>query len=440
MRIKQFAAIAALGALAVTSSATDAVASSHREAPFIAKMPKVDGTDFYMFQSYEATRTGYTTLIANYQPIQNQYGGPNFYTMDPDALYEIHIDNTGDSVEDITFQFRFNNRLNDATGDVGGILATQSIPLANSGVVDINDANRNVLETFTVKMLKGPRRAPTSTGDVTRVSGPGGTDTKVFAKPLDNLGTKSFGTQSYNAYANQFIFPVTIPGCTQQGKIFVGQRAEGFAVNLGAIFDLINASVTNLTLATGGGTVVNSPPNLAGVSVTSIAMEVPTSCLVKDAANPVIGGWTTASVRQARVVNPAGTFTKPSREGGAWVQVSRLGMPLVNEVVIGLKDKNKFNGSEPKDDLANFGGYVTNSVLAKLIEALFGPGAPATAPTTAGRPDLVAAFVTGVPNANQVPNGANGALVPGEMLRLNTAVATKTRTQQVTAWSPNTSL
>ena len=163
-------ACTALGVATVLGTAEEARASSHREAPFITKNPKVDNTDFYMFRSYEAGRDGYVTLIANYLPLQHPYGGPNYFTMDPEALYEIHIDNTGDAQEDLTFQFRFSNLLNDATGETGfaipigpaGATKTVSIPLVNAGGIDATNQfeapRRNVKETFVPKIVRGNRR------------------------------------------------------------------------------------------------------------------------------------------------------------------------------------------------------------------------------------------------------------------------------------------
>ena len=140
------------------------LASSHREAPFITEQPKVDATDFYMFNSYEPGRTGYVTLVANYVPLQAPYGGPNYFSMDPDALYEIHVDNNGDAKEDITFQFRFNNKLKDIALKIGspGQEKQVSVPLMNVGVIAAgNTGNLNVTESYTVTMVKGNRRAGT---------------------------------------------------------------------------------------------------------------------------------------------------------------------------------------------------------------------------------------------------------------------------------------
>jgi hypothetical protein len=395
-----------LGLLAVGSS----LASSHREAPFVTRNPKVDGSDFYMFRSYEPGRDGYVSLIANYQPLQDTYGGPNYFTMDPDALYEIHIDNAGDGQEHLTFQFRFQNALAGGNGvalNVGG--KTVAVPFVNVGVVSPTDMSaQNVLEMYTVRVVTGNRRTGTA-ADITNAA----TGEKVFKRPLDNIGTKTFGDipnslAKYQAYANSFIYSINIPGCSGQGRMFVGQRKESFAVNLGPIFDLVNAPAAVITNDSLRGALPNPIGNKA---VTTLALEVPTSCLV-NGSKTVIGGWTTASVRQARVINPQATYSRPSREGGAWAQVSRLGNPLVNEVIIGIKDKDRFNSSEPKDD-AQFADYVTNPTLPAVIELLFGPAVKA--PTKFPRTDLVAAFLTGVPNVN-----ANGATA--EYQRLNTAI------------------
>src|SRR5207237_865696 len=132
-------------------------------------------------------------------------------------------------------------------------------------------------------------------------------------------------------YAAAHIYDIDIPGCGTPGKMFVGQRAESFAVTLGVIFDLVNAKASEVTSLDNGKR--SAFPNTIGdKNVTSLALEIPTSCLLADAGQPIIGGWTTASVRQARVINPSATYARPAREGGAWTQVSRLGMPLVNEV------------------------------------------------------------------------------------------------------------
>ncbi|HEY4244650.1 MAG TPA: DUF4331 domain-containing protein [Kofleriaceae bacterium] len=397
-------------------------ASSHREAPFISKNPKVDGTDFYMFNSYETGRAGYVTILANYVPLQDAYGGPNYFGLDPDALYEIHIDNDGDAKEDLTFQFDFDsifaNGADGAALMIGPSGNQKSIALPFQVFAPLTtgangEAGRNVMETYTVNVVRGNRR----TGTATPITPPAGLT--AFEKPFDNIGAKSIA--DYATYANQFKYNIDIPGCTPTGvtagthaRMFVGQRKEGFSVNLGQIFDLVNFAATDDGVhANVVGARDQGFNTIANKNVTTIAIEIPASCLTKDAATPIIGGWTTASMRQARVLNPTATFTQPTREGGAWTQVSRLGTPLVNEVVIGLKDKDKFNGSEPKDD-AQFADYVTNPSLPEVLELLFG-GLGVRAPNNFPRTDLVVAFLQGVPNVN-----ANGSTA--EYLRLNTAI------------------
>ena len=404
------------GALLLAAAAlpTQSRASSHREAPFITENPKVDATDFYLFASYEPGRAGFVTLIANYQPLQAAYGGPNYFTMDPDALYEIHVDNDGDAQEDITFQFDFATTLAAAGAGIklpvgpAGNQKQVAVPFTNVGPVTAADQSaQNVLETFTVDIVRGDRRTGTR-APITNAAGGGAT----FKKPLDNIGTKSIA--NYQAYADAHVYGVTIPGCAVPGaKVFVGQRAEGFAVNLGQIFDLVNLDLDGATpQANPLGPQDQGANTIASASVTTIALEVPAACL-NDATDTKLGAWTTASLRQARVLNPSASFTTPTREGGAWTQVSRLGMPLVNEVVIGLPDKDKFNGSEPSGD-AQFLDYVTNPTLPEVMEILFG-AAGVQAPNNFPRADLVAAFLTGLP-------GVNDTATPSEMVRLNTAL------------------
>ena len=395
------AAIGALGALC----AMPVQASSHREAPGITASPKVDATDFYMFNSYESGRDAFVTLVANYLPLQDPYGGPNYFKLDPNALYEIHIDNNGDAEEDLTFQFRFKNTLKGKTLSIGG--KDVAIPLTQFGAVsNPADANLNVTESFTVDVVRGKRRSDKRTA-VTNATGGSAT----FDKPSDNIGTKTI--PDYVGYAAKHIYSVNIPGCNVPAKLFVGQRQDPFAVNLGVIFDLVNAPVsviTNPALINAAG-----PGDLADKNVTTLALEVAKSCLT--AGNEtVIGGWTTASVRQGRLLQAAGKtgYDESAAHGGAWTQVSRLGMPLVNEVVIGLPDKDRFNASKPMDD-GQFATYVTNPTLPALLEIAL--ALPNTAPTNFPRTDLVTTFLTGIKGVNQPSN-----VKASEMLRLNTSI------------------
>jgi hypothetical protein len=380
-----------------------AFASSHREAPFISGQPKLDATDLYMFRSYEAGRQNFITILANYNPFQDPQGGPNFHMFSPEGLYEIHIDNNGDAVEDITFQFRFTNTSKATALTVGG--KAVKIPLINSGVIaGVNPAALNVRETFTIDVLRNGRR--TARSSVTNASG-GAT---VFDKPVDNIGDKVFGSATgYATYANQHIYDVVIPGCSTPGRVFVGQRKEPFYIAVGRAFDLFNLNPLGAEL---GG----NNNDLEGKNVSTLAMELPVSCLTAG-TDPVIGAFTTASLRQGRLLDgsPATGLGKVTRSGGAWTQVSRLGMPLVNELIIGIDDKDKFNASKPKNDAANFSDYVTNPVLPALIQTLF---PSAVAPTNFPRTDLVTVFLKGISGVNQP-----ATVVPAEMLRLNTSTA-----------------
>jgi hypothetical protein len=405
--------------LGVSASAPPTFASSHREAPFITARPKVDATDFYMFSSYEPGRAGYVTLIANYQPFESPQGGPNYYTMDPNALYEILIDNTGSGHEALAFQFRF--KTVDSALAVKAGTKSIPVPLSNIGPLSTTSmANQNVAETYTVTLVRGDRRTGQAAVVVDASSG-----NSTFAKPFDNIGAKSI--PDYASYAASFIHNITIPGCSAPGRVFVGQRQDGFVVNLGETFDLVNIKYPVEELAPAGQNARNLAPNsLAGYNVTSIALELPASCLTAG-SDPVIGGWTTASLRQSAVLNPfpesagsvgsvgmVNTPTGAALEGGAWTQVSRLGMPLVNELIIGLPDKDRFNASAPKSD-GQFADYVTNPSLPVLLQALFG-SAGVRAPNVYPRTDLEAAFLTGLKGLNQPAKVA-----AAEELRLNTS-------------------
>lgn len=407
-------------------------ASSHREAPNITRMPTVDATDFYVFNSYEAGRTGYVTLLADYIPLQDPYGGPNYFALDPTALYEIHVDNDGDAREDLTFQFRFTNRLaNDNRGirlNVGG--TNVAVPLKNVGPVSAGDTSAlNFTETYAMWVVRGDRRRGTAASITDASSG-----RASFGKPYDFVGTKTFGSvQAYDTYARTFIHTISVPGCDTPARVFVGQRKEPFAVNLGKIFDLVNLVPVDGDSAPGAGDGRGFPggitqnvanDTLATSNITTLALEVAASCL-KGTGNGVIGAWTTASLRQARILNPAATFAKPEVSGGPWTQVSRLSAPLVNEVVIGLPDKDRFNSSEPRND-AQFAPYVTNPTLPALLDVLFrapvntalGTQLTNIAPANLPRNDLVTAFLTGFAGVNQLSR-----VTASEMLRLNTGVA-----------------
>lgn len=392
-------AIAGAAILTTALLSTAAFASSHREAPNITQYPKLDATDLYVFRSYEPGRSGFVTIIANYVPLQDAYGGPNYFTMDPEGLYEIHIDNNGDAREDISFVFRFNTLNKDIKLSVGG--KNVSIPLRNAGqVIGSDTSGLNDAELFRVYQLRGERPQWRPFPDEVRNAANG---ESAFVKPIDNIGNKSI--PDYASYANSHIYNVTIPDCNTQGRLFVGQRKEGFGVNLGEIFDLVNIPTARVIGNRSGASNATE-----GKNITSLAMELPIACVTGN--SPIIGVWTTSSTPRTRgnasPANQAINFRN-------YEQVSRLGTPLVNEIVIGLKDKDRFNASEPRDD-AQFANYVTNPTLPALLEILFGADG-VRAPAQYPRTDLVAAFLTGVPNVNMPAN-----VVASEMIRLNTAL------------------
>ncbi|MGX7896498.1 DUF4331 domain-containing protein [Tsuneonella sp. HG222] len=428
---------AAAASLCIMSNAP-AFGSSHREAPAITKSPKIDNTDFYMFRSYEPGRAGYVVFVANFQPGQFPGAGPNYFTMDSDALYEIHIDNDGDAKEDVTFSFKFDNALVNGgkTLNIGGKNVT--VPLRYVGpVTAVGDADLNELESFTVSMIEGDRRS--GTRQVVQNTSGGRSN---FTKPLDNVGQKT--SPNYNQYATSTVSTMSVPGCaTSGGRVFVGQREEAFAINLGETFDLVNYVPIEGDSAPfagdrggfpGGITQSRMNDDLVGkANVTSIAIEVPIACVV-GSGNGVIGGWSTTSKLQTEVLDPSPTYAKASTGGGAYVQTSRLGMPLVNEVVIGLDQKNLFNAAQPTQDGA-LADFVTNPTFPAILDSLFrapvnatlGTNIPNLAPSNFPRADLVAAFLTGIKTLNQ-----QKTVTPSEMLRLNTAVAPTPRANQST--------
>lgn len=436
-------AIAMLVGGAIAGLSTSAVmASSHREAPYISKYPQVDATDFYMFNSYEAGREDYVTILANYIPVQAAYGGPNYFPLDANALYEIHIDNDGDAVEDLTFQFDFSNDVPDAgvvNFTIGSGENAKDVPaiIRNvGGVSATSQGGQNLIETYSVNVVSGDRRTGTSASVVDADNG-----ASSFPKPFDYSGTKTFGGPgNYKTYADSHIKNITIPNCEATGRVFVGQRLEGFKIALGEVFDLVNFVPVEGDSSPGAGDGAGFPGGvtqdenrnvLAKNNVTTIALEVPKSCLT-GSGNGVIGGWTTASMRQATLLNPNPSIDKPEVGGGAWTQVSRLGNFLVNELFIGYPDKDKFNSSEPKDD-GQFADYVTHPVFPAIVDVLFndavsgvvGTAIPNLAPTNIPRNDLVAGFLTGFPGVNQL-----STVTASEVLRLNTAIPATPRATQ----------
>ncbi|MEG3192657.1 DUF4331 domain-containing protein [Lysobacter sp. D1-1-M9] len=384
----------AIAAASLVLAAGAATGSSHREAPEITEMPKVDNTDVYMFRSYEAGREGYVTLLANFQPFQDPFGGPNYFTMDDDAIYAIHIDNDGDAREDISYFFRFHKRFRNLTVPVNG--KNIPIPLVNIGPFGSTDeqkTNRNVIETYTLVTAHERQNANANAQPEISVAKnlSGGED--FFPKPYDNIGTKSI--PEYEAYADSHIQRAALNNCAGEARVFAGQRKEGFSIAVGEVFDLFHLNPLGPIDAEGN--------DLDDKNVTTLALEVPIACLTD--GSPIIGAWSTASLP-----------TRGSGQGegrGRFEQVSRLSAPLVNEVVIGLPDKDKFNRSHPRND-SQFAKYVTYPTLPELLQILF---PSVEAPNVFPRTDLVAAFLTGIEGLNMPEN-----VRPAEIMRLNTSI------------------
>ena len=427
-RYRTATATAVATALLVGGAGT-ALASSHGEGPFIKTRPQLDATDFYAFVSYEPGREDYVTLIANYQPLQDAYGGPNYFPLDPEAIYEIHVDNDGDAMEDITFLFDFSSGLrNEQQGlalQIGDKMVP--VPLKNIGPLGTGD-NRSVLnvnDTFVVGTVRGDRRSASPEWASRPESGE-----RIFAKPFDNIGQKSIPV-GYENYASsvtnsgRVYYDVEFAQCPEgkrEARVFAGQRKDSFSIALGEIFDLVN--FVPLAEATPDDP---ARDDLADKNVTTLAVEVHKDCLTGE-GNGVIGAWTTSSVRATQTLGAMPSYQRPISPSGRFQQVSRLGSPLVNEVVIGLPDKNLFNASEPKDD-GQFATYVTNPTLPALIDALFREplGAPGNiAPSNLPRTDLVTAFLTGFAGVNQLSQ-----VTASEMLRLNTGIAPTAKEAQV---------
>ena len=365
---------ASVGLLAVLGS-VPAGASSHSEAPGTSKDRLADDTDLYAWVAGDAPHA--VTIVGNWVPLIEPNSGPNFASFDDNASYYINVDNVGDSHKHIRFEFTFHTtRQNDATF------------LYNTGpVTSLDDPDLNVRQTWTLTRIDVDSNQETVLGT--------GSVAPYFVGPSS--------MPDYNALAQSAI--KTLSGGY---KVFVGPRDDPFFVDLAAVFDLLQ--IRKLPGDKGKGV-----DGVGGYNVMSIVLQVPKDRLTKDGESPdasrnnhIIGIWDTAERLQTRVLNGDGTV----QNSGPEVQVSRLGMPLVNEIVIPLGKKDLFNATEPFNDVANFGSYVVDPEPAKLLHALFGFNVP-----PAPRADMVAVFATGVAGLNQ-PAGVS----PGEMLRLNMTI------------------
>jgi hypothetical protein len=371
--------------------------SSHREAPEIAKDAVADSTDLYAFVSPD--KAGTVTMIANYIPLEGPAAGPNFYEFGDDVLYEIHVDNNGNGTAEVTYQFSFNS-----------INTIPSTFLYNDGPIESLDSKSWNRKQFY---------------SVTRVTRGGKTD--ILAKNLPcppcNIGPLS--TPNYATLA-----AAAVHDLSGGRKVFAGQRAEAFFVDLGAIFDLgdlrpianLHATFGLPALAAASG--VNSTAN---VNVHAIAIQVPISDIAfggnapskPGATKSSVGIWTTASRRKSRVLSDKGGV---GTETGPWVQVSRMANPLFNEVLVPLSEKDRWNAQAPEND-KNYAIGVSHPELADLLNVLY-PGAfPNLAAYKKPRADLEAILLTGIP-AGVV--SADFSTLTGtkqaDMLRLNLAI------------------
>lgn len=377
-----------IGALAMVIPAMPAQASSHREAPMIKEDPTADTTDLYAFRDSADT----VTFIVNHNPFEEPAGGPNFHSFSDSALYEIHVDNNGDAIADITYRFDFSTEV-----------MNQSTFLYNTGpVTSLEDENLNIRQFYDVtKVMSGGTEMAMATG--------------LQVAPA-NIGPRS--TPDYDALAEMAVYDME-----DGGKVFAGPRDDPFYVDLGSIFDLLalrplqNLHVIPLPASDGIDT-------LQGYNVHSIAIRVPISSVTNDgemandpaAANAIIGVWATTSRPRLTIRN---TGLRPVQNFSGFTQVSRLGNPLVNEVVIPLAFKDFFNSSSPSGDFdlfqsnEDFANRILDPELATLINQLYSIEVP-----DAPRNDLVSVFLTGVDGLNQPAD-----VVPAEMLRLNLAIA-----------------
>lgn len=346
--------LAAAGATALAPGA--ASASSHREAPLISGTPQYDNTDVYAFVSPDKPDT--TTIVANWIPFEEPAGGPNFYTFADDAQYDIHIDNNGDAQGELIYRYTFKtHRKNGNTF------------LYNTGpVTSLDDPDLNITQTYDIDLLRMHNQRLVSK---TKVAD----DVPVAPSNVGKASMPDYAKLRYQAVSK------LAGGSTT----FAGQADDPFFLDL-RVFDLLY----------GGNLSEVGRDTLKGYNVNSIALQVPNDMIRESAGQPIVGIWSTTQRRDA---------------SGRYRQVSRLGMPLVNEVVNPQKDKDKFNASAPWDD-AQFLKNVTNPELPKLIESIYKIKAPAEP-----RNDLVDVFLKGVKGLNQPPH-----VRPAEELRLNTSI------------------
>ena len=372
--------------------------SSHREAPAISQDPVADNADTYAFVSPDDPTT--VTIITNYVPLEGPPGGPNFFEFGDDVLYSIYVDNDGDARAEIEFQFQFQTTLQNP-----------DTFLYNTGPIgSLSDPNWNKRQLYSVSVIRS------SGHDSDDDRGPGALLGSGLACPPCNIGPRS--TPDYDSLAAAAVH--SLPGGI---SVFAGQRNDGFFVDLGAIFDLGDIRELNMAhlipLAT-----ETSIDSLKDLNIHTIAIKVPITMLTRNGSKPadplsatsVLGIWGGASRRKVQVRDE-----DTVRQSGPWVQVSRLGNPLFNEVIVPVGDKDRWNAVDPIDD-KSFEEYVNQPELGRLLPVLY-PGAfPNLAAYTKDRADLHAILLTGIPQGI-VPGFQNfTGPKPADMLRLNVAI------------------
>jgi len=384
--------------------------TSHREAPGISADPAADNTDVYAFVSPDKPST--VTLISNFIPLQAAQAGPNFYRFDPTVLYEIMIDNDGDGVEEITYQFRFQTKV----GSGATFLYNTGQVTYNSGTKSFN--NLNVQQTYSVTKVLGSRRSLDPASNITLATG--------LLVPPPDIGPRS--TPNYDTQ----IFPNTVYTLPTGQTVFAGPRADGFYVDIGSIFDL------GTLRPFASDHLIPAPPTTTGVdgtagfNVHSIAIQVPITELTSTGKLPsgvsdptaTIGVWSSASRQMFRVLSENAYDVPVAELLGPWSQVSRLGNPLINEVMIPLTLKDYWNMQSPVGDsqfLSSYNVPQLQGLLPVLYPGVF-PNLAAYAASNATRPDLVAILLTGIPSG-VIPGFQNfGGTVQADELRLNVAI------------------
>jgi hypothetical protein len=382
--------VATLGLLASLTALSPTRASSHREAPLISEDPVADNTDTYIWRSPDRPDT--VTLVGNWIPLEEPAGGPNFNKFGDDVKYTLNVDNDGDAVDDIVYEFRFRTSVQNS-----------NTFLYNTGpITSLDDPDFNIRQSYSVAKVEDGRRTMVASG---------------LATPPVNIGPRS--TPNYEALAAAAV--ANLPG---GGKVFAGQRDDPFFVDLGSAFDLLGLRPLNQAHLIKRPT-EKGVDGVGGFNTHSIVLQVPITELTRDHQplsgptdpDAVIGVYAASERRQVRVLSSTGN--QPS-QFGKWVRVSRLGMPLVNEVVIPLGKKDRFNASDPADD-AQFGKFVLDPEPARLIPVLY-PGVKVPA---APRNDIATIFLTGIPGLNQPAK-----VTASEMIRLNMGIAPTPFAQQ----------